>query len=76
MLSLAQTKLKAENDARLSEEKKVSERNRNLIVLIERHLLNLGYIESANKLQTESTVSLDKWYLNFQFISKHPLNKV
>jgi len=61
MISSAQTKLKAENDARMSEEKKVSERNRNLIVLIERHLLNLGYIESANKLQTESTVSLDKW---------------
>jgi len=61
MISLAQTKLKAENDARLSEEKKISERQRNIIVLIERHLLNCGYIEAANKLQTESTVSLDKW---------------
>ncbi len=62
MISQAQNKLKAENDARLSEEKKISERNRNLVVLMERYLLNLGYIESASKLQAESTVSLDKWY--------------
>jgi len=61
MLSLAQSRLKAENDARLTEEKKMQERNRNLVILTQKFLLNLGYVETVNKLQAESTISLDKW---------------
>ena len=61
MVSLMQSKLKSENDARLTEEKKTSERNKNLVILMQRYLLNMGYIESVNKLQTESNIGLDKW---------------
>ena len=61
MLSLSQQRLKHDHDSRALEEKKTNDRNRNLIILIERFLLNLGYVDAVTKLQDESTVSLDKW---------------
>lgn len=44
------TKMKAESESRMSEEKKIQERKRNIIVLIARYVLNLGYFEVATKL--------------------------
>lgn len=51
-----------ESESRMSEEKKVSERRRNVIVLICRYLVNLGYFDTSAKLQGESNISLDKLY--------------
>ena len=39
-----------EGDSRMSEERKIKERKRNVLILIERYLLNEGYIESSTKL--------------------------
>ena len=36
------------------------DRRRNLLTLIARHLLDSGYVESAERLQTESSISLGK----------------
>lgn len=44
------TKMKAETESRMSEEKKVMERKRNIIVLIEKYLLTLGYIDAVTKI--------------------------
>lgn len=44
----------------MAEEKRLADRRRNLIILIEKHLLSLGYLDTVMKLQTESTISLDK----------------
>jgi katanin p60 ATPase-containing subunit A1 len=46
----------------MTEEKKVQERRRNIIVLITRYLVNLGYYDTAAKLQNDSNISLDNWY--------------
>jgi len=39
-----------DGESRLTEDKKNQERKRNLLVLIERHLLGLGFYETASKL--------------------------
>ena len=44
------TKMKAETESRMSEEKKVTERKRNLIILIEKYLLTLGYLDAVTKI--------------------------
>lgn len=61
MISLTQQRLKSDYESRSQEEKKTSDRNRNLIILMERFLLNLGYVDTVAKLQAESTISLEKW---------------
>ena len=38
------------------------ERKKNIIVLIEKYLLDCGYMEALSKLQSESTISLEKWF--------------
>ena len=45
----------------LQEEKRLVDRRRNLITLITRHLMDSGYVESAERLQAESSVSLSKF---------------
>ncbi len=45
----------------MSEEKRNTERKRNLIILIEKYLLGLGYLEGVIKIEQESNISLDKW---------------
>lgn len=50
--------MKAETESRMSEEKKVIERKRNLIVLIEKYLLTLGYIDAVTKIEQESNITL------------------
>lgn len=44
----------------MAEEKRIADRKRNLMILIEKYLLTMGYVDSVMKLQTESTISLDK----------------
>lgn len=51
---------KKENESRMAEEKRIADRKRNLIILIEKYLLTMGYVDSVMKLQAESTISLDK----------------
>ena len=46
------------SQAKDNEEKKVQERKKALLVLICRHLCDYGYIESAERLQTEGGISL------------------
>ncbi|GAX76581.1 hypothetical protein CEUSTIGMA_g4027.t1 [Chlamydomonas eustigma] len=46
--------------AREAEEKRLSERRRHVLVLILRHLVDFGYIESYEKLSSESNLSLQK----------------
>lgn len=52
--------IKAISKAREAEEKRLSERRRNALVLILRHILDAGYIDSYERLSSESNVSLSK----------------
>ena len=45
----------------MSEEKRNTDRKRNLIILIEKYLLTLGCIDSVTKIETETQISLEKW---------------
>ncbi|KAJ3411539.1 Katanin p60 ATPase-containing subunit A-like 2 [Chytridiales sp. JEL 0842] len=53
-------KIKAESEARQSYEEKLDVRKKNILVLIMHHLHMNGYVESAAKLQAESSISLKK----------------
>eukprot|EP01017_Pseudomicrothorax_dubius_P045032 TRINITY_DN7713_c0_g2_i1.p1 TRINITY_DN7713_c0_g2~~TRINITY_DN7713_c0_g2_i1.p1 ORF type:complete len:489 (+),score=109.59 TRINITY_DN7713_c0_g2_i1:55-1521(+) len=61
MMSGSLSRIKHESESRLAEEKRVQDRRRNVLILIERYLLSLGYLDTVNKLQAESNISLDKW---------------
>lgn len=52
--------LKALSKAKESEEKRLAERRRNLLVLILRHLVDHGYVDSYDRLSTETNLSLNK----------------
>ena len=54
-------KYKAEGESRLNEEKRVTERKRNILVMIQRHLTNCGYLDAAGALTRECNLGLDKW---------------
>ncbi len=54
-------KLKADGESRLQEEKRQNERKRNLLVMIQRHLTNCGYLDAATALLRECNLGLDKW---------------
>ncbi|KAL4497210.1 hypothetical protein ABPG72_019530 [Tetrahymena utriculariae] len=60
-MSYLLSKVRSEGESRMNEEKKIADRKRNLIVLILRYLTNIGYIESSQKLESESHISLDSW---------------
>ena len=53
--------VEAETESIMSEEKRNSERKRNIIILIEKYLLGLGCLESVIKLEQESLITLEKW---------------
>lgn len=53
--------LKAANEARLSDEKRIIDRKRNLIVLMARYMMDNGYLESAERLQSEAGISLSRF---------------
>jgi hypothetical protein len=42
--------LNSETDSRLTEEKRTFERKRNIIILIEKYLLTLGYVDAVTKI--------------------------
>ena len=52
--------LKHLSKVRESEEKKLAERRRNVLVLILRHLADNGYVEAYQRLSTECNISLNK----------------
>eukprot|EP00899_Mesostigma_viride_P023450 jgi/Mesvir1/428/Mv11310-RA.1 len=53
--------LKAQSKSRDQEEKRIQDRRRSALVIILRHLLDSGYVDSVEKLQAESGVSLSKY---------------
>nr|KAJ3421648.1 Katanin p60 ATPase-containing subunit A-like 2 [Polyrhizophydium stewartii] len=53
-------KLKASSEARQADEERAEQRKRNVLVLILHHLQSFGYLESVERLQAESNVSLRK----------------
>lgn len=53
--------LKARSEIRLEGEKRAVDRKRNLLTLVARYLLDNGYLESSEKLQSEAGVSLSKY---------------
>ena len=52
---------KVEYESKMMREKKDNERRKNILILIYRHLINVGYCESAIKLLEESNLGLDKY---------------
>ena len=46
--------IKASSEANTAEQKRVAERKRNILVLINQHLIENGYVEAAERLQHES----------------------
>lgn len=52
--------LKAISKARDTEEKKMAERRKAVLVLILRHLVDSGYIESYERLSSDTNISLNK----------------
>ncbi len=52
---------KYDYEAKINREKRENERRKNLLILILRYLINLGYSETAFKLQEEASLDLDKF---------------
>lgn len=46
--------IKASSEANTAEQKRIAERKRNILVLINQHLIENGYVEAAERLQHES----------------------
>ncbi|KAG7385083.1 Katanin p60 ATPase-containing subunit A-like 2 [Phytophthora pseudosyringae] len=59
MSSLMQ--LKAQNESRLAEEKRLIDRRRNVLVMMLQHCTENGYLQTAEKLQQEAGVALSKF---------------
>jgi len=58
---MTSTMNKYEYEAKITREKRENERRKNILILILRHLINMGYSESAFKLQEEANLNLDKY---------------
>ncbi|KAF4030858.1 ATPase family associated domain-containing protein lid 3 [Phytophthora infestans] len=54
-------KLKAQNESRLAEEKRLIDRRRNVLVMMQQHCTENGYLQTAEKLQQEAGVTLSKF---------------
>ncbi|KAG7400510.1 Katanin p60 ATPase-containing subunit A-like 2 [Phytophthora boehmeriae] len=59
MSSLMQ--LKAQNESRLAEEKRLIDRRRNVLVMMLQHCVENGYLQTAEKLQHEAGLALSKF---------------
>ncbi|KAG3106549.1 Katanin p60 ATPase-containing subunit A-like 2 [Phytophthora idaei] len=59
MSSLMQ--LKAQNESRLAEEKRLIDRRRSVLVMMLQHCTENGYLQTAEKLQQEAGVALSKF---------------
>eukprot|EP01135_Chromosphaera_perkinsii_P003389 Nk52_evm13s242 gene=Nk52_evmTU13s242 len=58
---LSYSRLKAENQARQSEEAQQEARKRSAIIMILDHLQNYGYLDTVERLESESRLSLSKY---------------
>jgi katanin p60 ATPase-containing subunit A1 len=52
---------KFEIEAKQAKEKRENERRKNILILILRYIVNMGYAETACQLQTEANLDLDKY---------------
>lgn len=52
---------KYDYEAKINREKRENERRKNILILILRYLINMGYSESAFKLQEDTNLDLDKY---------------
>ncbi len=52
---------KHDYEAKINREKKENEKRKNLLILILRYIVNMGYAEAAFKLQEEANLNLDKF---------------
>ncbi|ORX54168.1 AAA-domain-containing protein [Piromyces finnis] len=57
---LGYVRMKISNEAKLAEENKIEQRKKSLLVLILDFLQNNGYVNSVERLQTESNIFLNK----------------
>ncbi|CAD7958892.1 unnamed protein product [Amoebophrya sp. A25] len=57
--SMMLSKIKTESESRLSEQKKVSERKKAILVFIQRHLQDAGYLNAATAVSRDTNLSLD-----------------
>ena len=61
LMSSTLAALKARNESRVSDEKRVIDRNRNIMVMILNHLSTHNYMEALKKLESESGITLNKF---------------
>lgn len=59
-MSYAHQRAKADAESRQSEERKQAEKRRNLLVLCARFLADLGFIDSARQIESDTNISLDR----------------
>eukprot|EP01039_Chlorochromonas_danica_P021689 gene21689-26805_t len=52
--------IRAATDANSAEQKRQSERKRNLLVLVNQYLIEQGYVETAERLQQESNSVINR----------------
>ncbi|TPX39342.1 hypothetical protein SeMB42_g01002 [Synchytrium endobioticum] len=55
------TKLRVNSEVRLQEEVRTEQRKKAVMMLVLHHLVTHGYVETAERLQSEANVSLKKW---------------
>lgn len=55
------TSIKSQNEARLAEEQRLEQRKRNALIIILHHLLDHGYVEAAQKLQSECGINPNEY---------------
>eukprot|EP00406_Dinophysis_acuminata_P057797 CAMPEP_0179270382 /NCGR_PEP_ID=MMETSP0797-20121207/31440_1 /TAXON_ID=47934 /ORGANISM="Dinophysis acuminata, Strain DAEP01" /LENGTH=167 /DNA_ID=CAMNT_0020978719 /DNA_START=27 /DNA_END=527 /DNA_ORIENTATION=- len=59
-MSMDMRRARADAESRQSEEKKVAEKRRNIIVLCTRYFQDLGFINTVQQIQNDTNISLDK----------------
>eukprot|EP00927_Polykrikos_kofoidii_P065582 TRINITY_DN61319_c0_g1_i1.p1 TRINITY_DN61319_c0_g1~~TRINITY_DN61319_c0_g1_i1.p1 ORF type:complete len:579 (-),score=101.25 TRINITY_DN61319_c0_g1_i1:54-1790(-) len=59
-MSMSLARAKCDAESRLSEEKKIADRRRNIIVLSSRFFMDLGYVETVRQIQADTNINLDK----------------
>ena len=52
---------KLDYDAKMNREKRDNERRKNLLILILRYLINMGFADTAFRLQEEANLDIDKF---------------
>lgn len=60
-MNMQTTMNKYDYEAKISREKRENERRKTILIMILRYLVNLGYADTAFKLQEESSIEIDKY---------------